>query len=63
MDPEEIVKLCERLNLDDHEGPLMGMNPKMYEDGKEKMKLCLVRRVVFGNKFVNWDGLNKVAEQ
>ncbi|PON33657.1 hypothetical protein PanWU01x14_350930 [Parasponia andersonii] len=62
MDLEEIAKLCELLKLDDHEGLVMRMNPEMYEDGKEKIEFYLVGRV-FGNKFVNWKGLNEVAEQ
>ncbi|PON50600.1 hypothetical protein TorRG33x02_313900 [Trema orientale] len=62
MDPEEIAKLFERLNLDDHEGPVMRMNLEMYEDAKEKMELCLVGRI-FGNKFVNREGPNEFAEQ
>ncbi|PON98281.1 Zinc knuckle CX2CX4HX4C [Trema orientale] len=52
MDPEEVAKLCERLNLDDYKGPKMRMSPTMYQDGKEKMDLYLVGRV-FGNKIVN----------
>ncbi|PON84023.1 Zinc knuckle CX2CX4HX4C [Trema orientale] len=62
MDPKEIAKLCERLNLDEHESPVLKMNPNMYEDGKEMMELCLVGRV-FGNKIVNREGLSDVAEQ
>ncbi|PON42119.1 hypothetical protein PanWU01x14_284260 [Parasponia andersonii] len=62
MDPKEIAKLCECLNLDDHEGLVVRMNPEMYKDGKEKMELYLVGRV-FGNKFVNREGLNEVAKQ
>ncbi|PON91475.1 Zinc knuckle CX2CX4HX4C [Trema orientale] len=62
MDPEEIAKLCERLNLDKHESPVLKMNPNMYEDGKEMMELCLVGRV-FGNKIVNRESLSDVAEQ
>ncbi|PON69779.1 hypothetical protein PanWU01x14_085630 [Parasponia andersonii] len=62
MDPEEIVKLYKHLNLVDHKGPTMRMSPEMYEDSKEKMKLRLVGRV-FGNKFVNREGLYEVIEQ
>ncbi|PON63677.1 Zinc knuckle CX2CX4HX4C [Trema orientale] len=61
MDPEEVAKLCERLNLDDYKGPEMRMSPTMYQDGKEKMDLCLVGQV-FGNKVVNREGLSEVAE-
>ncbi|PON89586.1 hypothetical protein TorRG33x02_145680 [Trema orientale] len=61
-DPEEIAKLCERLNLDEHESLVLKMNPNMYEDGKEMMELCLVGRV-FGNKIVNREGLSDVAKQ
>ncbi|POO00677.1 Zinc knuckle CX2CX4HX4C [Trema orientale] len=61
MDPEEVAKLCERLNLDEYKGPEMHMSPTMYQDGKEKMDLCLVGRV-FGNKIVNREGLSEVAE-
>ncbi|PON31784.1 hypothetical protein PanWU01x14_366940, partial [Parasponia andersonii] len=60
MDPEE-VKLCERLNLDDYKGLEMRMSPMMYQDGKEKVDLCLVGPV-FGNKLVNREGLSEVAE-
>ena len=61
MDPEEVAKLCERLNLDDYKGPEMRMSPTMYQDGKEKMDLCLVGQV-FGNKVVNREGLSEVAD-
>ncbi|PON89502.1 hypothetical protein TorRG33x02_146460 [Trema orientale] len=62
MDPEEIVKLCEQLNLDDQDGLVMNMNSEVIQDRKEKMELCLVGRV-FGNKIANRDGLGDLAEQ
>ncbi|PON48389.1 hypothetical protein PanWU01x14_237840 [Parasponia andersonii] len=62
MDPEEIARLCERLNLDDQDGPVMKMNTSIIEDGKEKMELCLVGRV-FGNKIVNRESQGDMAEQ
>ncbi|PON78337.1 Zinc knuckle CX2CX4HX4C [Parasponia andersonii] len=62
MDPKEIARLCERLSLDDQDGPVMKMNMSIIEDGKEKMELCLVGWV-FGNKIVNQEGLGDMAEQ
>ncbi|PON84278.1 hypothetical protein TorRG33x02_199200 [Trema orientale] len=62
MDPVEIARLCERLNLDNQDGLVMKMNTSIIEDGKEKMELCLVGRV-FGNKIDNREGLGDMAEQ
>ncbi|PON53129.1 Zinc knuckle CX2CX4HX4C [Parasponia andersonii] len=62
MDPEEIARLCEHLNLDDQDGPVMKMNTSIIEDGKEKMELCLVG-LVFGNKIVSREGLGDMVEQ
>ncbi|PON81116.1 LOW QUALITY PROTEIN: hypothetical protein TorRG33x02_230750 [Trema orientale] len=60
MDPEEIAKLYECLILTAMK--VLKMNLEMYEDDKEKMELFLVGRI-FGNKFVNREGLNEVVEQ
>ncbi|PON32377.1 hypothetical protein PanWU01x14_361880 [Parasponia andersonii] len=62
MDSEEIEKLCERLNMDDHDEPVVQMAPDLIEEGKEKLDLCLVGKV-FGNKIVNLEGPNDVAER
>ncbi|PON63358.1 hypothetical protein PanWU01x14_132680 [Parasponia andersonii] len=62
MDSEKIEKVCEHLNLDDHDEPVVQMAPDFTEEGKEKLDLCLVGKVI-GNKIIDREGLNDVAER
>ncbi|PON51882.1 hypothetical protein PanWU01x14_212950 [Parasponia andersonii] len=56
MDLDEVGKLCERLNLDDGDGPVVRLDKGVYSERKETMDLCLVGKIL-GNKAANRDGL------
>ncbi|PON86373.1 Zinc finger, CCHC-type [Trema orientale] len=62
MDSDEIVKLCECMNLDDRDGPVVYLDKKLYESDKKDMDLCLIGKVL-GNKPVNIEGLSEVVGQ
>ncbi|PON98638.1 hypothetical protein TorRG33x02_055380 [Trema orientale] len=56
MDLDEVAKLCERVNLDDENGPVVEMPPTIYSESKDRLDLCLMGKVL-GNKEANKDGL------
>lgn len=62
MDLEEISKLCENLKLDDKDGPLVRIDKRVYEDGKNRMELCLISKIMAG-RLVNRDALKHVLNR
>lgn len=61
MNMDEISMLCNKLNLDDGDGPVTRMNKSIYEKRKTRMDLCLVGRVMT-NKLANRDALERVMK-
>ncbi|KAK3195438.1 hypothetical protein Dsin_026748 [Dipteronia sinensis] len=54
MNADEVAQLCEALTLQDLEGPLMPLQADLKNDGKRRLALRLVGKIL-SNKLVNRD--------
>lgn len=60
MDMEEINQMCQQLNLDESDGPVVRIEKStIYAEGKEKMNLCLIGNIK-GSKLANREALEIV---
>ena len=59
MDFDEITNICNWLNLDENDGPIMRMKQNVYEKFKERIDLCLVGKVM-ASKMINRDASERV---
>ncbi|KAF4394178.1 hypothetical protein F8388_005812 [Cannabis sativa] len=61
MDLELVNRLAEVLVLDEGDGPVLALNQAGVEEGKKRMDLCLVGKVI-GPKPVNKDGIERAMK-
>ncbi|PON99185.1 hypothetical protein TorRG33x02_050450 [Trema orientale] len=50
MDLDEVSKLCEKLNLDDDNRPVVEMPPTTYSENEDKMELCPIEKILGNNR-------------
>ncbi|KAF4364764.1 hypothetical protein F8388_018440 [Cannabis sativa] len=61
MDLELVNRLAEVLVLDEGDGPVISLNKAGVEEGKKRMDLCLVGKVI-GPRPANKDGIEKAMK-
>ncbi|KAF4370224.1 hypothetical protein F8388_007365 [Cannabis sativa] len=61
MDLELVNRLAEVLVLDEGDGPVLALNQAGVEEGKKRMDLCLVGKVI-GPKPVNKEGIERAMK-
>ncbi|KAK2646329.1 hypothetical protein Ddye_021524 [Dipteronia dyeriana] len=59
MSADETVRLCSTMSLKDWEGLVRRLNEELLDDGKKKLSLCLVGKIL-GNKLINREVLRLV---
>ena len=59
MDLEEINRMCQQLNLDDSDSPVVWMERQIYAEGKEKLDLFLIGKIK-GNKLTKREALETI---